>query len=421
MIYQLRKKFILIAMGSLLAVLVFLIGAINLINYFHITRSADSKLEILSQHDGTFPDSRPDDSSAPDFRFDFTFQLTKETRYESRYFIVRLDKNQQITNIDSSHIASLTDEEIESYTKRILTNKKKKGFADVYRYLLVKQSDGTSTAFFLDTRLLLETVHQFLLITVIVALIGFLLVLILVSILSRRAILPFVVSAERQKEFITNAGHEIKTPLTIIKANAEVLKMTGGESEWLDSIQHQTDRLDVLVKNLLVLAKTEEEPTAAAYTNFSLSELVQDMANSFKPLAASDAKKLQLNIQQDVNFTGDKENIRQLISILMDNAVKYSVSDSQLTVELTEKGKEVLLKVSNQVASDEKIELDRLFDRFYRADDSRNQSAGGYGIGLSIARAVVKNHKGTITASQKADQLTFSVTLPKIKNASKKT
>ena len=218
--------------------------------------------------------------------------------------------------------------------------------------------------------------------------------------LSRRAIRPAVESLKKQKQFITDAGHEIKTPLSIIAANADVLELSAGGSEWLDSIRHQVKRLDGLAADLLTLSKLEEEDRRAAYRTFSLSEAAAETAEPFAIPAAAKGKTLECRIQPGIVYCGDEAAIRRLISILLDNAVKYAAEGGTILLTLAAAGKNVRLEVTNPCDQLPQGDLDRLFDRFYRPEASRSRETGGTGIGLSIARAVVQAHGGKITADR---------------------
>ena len=228
---------------------------------------------------------------------------------------------------------------------------------------------------------------------------------------------------EKQKQFITDASHELKTPLAIISANAEVLEMIEGKSEWTESIRNQIGRMSELVQNLVTLSRMEEENIHTVFTGFSLSDAVSETAEPFGTLAESKGLQLQTEITGQITFCGDEKSIRQMLSILLDNAVKYAVKDNEteqkekkadrrILVSLSRQGNYAILAVSNAVEEmPEKPE--RLFDRFYRADESRTRESGGYGIGLAVARAAAEAHKGKITAEKESEhRIAFRVRLP---------
>jgi signal transduction histidine kinase len=234
----------------------------------------------------------------------------------------------------------------------------------------------------------------------------------LVSIFSKKAIKPIIDSMEKQKQFITDAGHEIKTPLAIISANADVLELTGGESEWITSIRNQITRLDKLVKNLLTLSKIDEGNIKMVFTVFDLSKVVFETAGPFEAIAETQKKMFQMELQTDVKFNGDESSIQQLISTLVDNAMKYSNEEGLIKVSLQTSKKGAKLEVFNTVDEIDKANLDKLFGRFYRMDSSRARETGGYGIGLSIAKSIVEAHHGKISVrSDDGRSICFTVLL----------
>lgn len=247
-----------------------------------------------------------------------------------------------------------------------------------------------------------------------IALGGLAAVLILLLLLSKRIVRPVAESYEKQKQFITDAGHELKTPLTIIGADADLAEMECGENQWIQDIRRQTQRLTELTQDLIYLSRVEEEGLSLQSIDFPLSDVAEEMAHSFLPLAQNQGKRLEIAVQPMLSFRGDEKSIRQPCSILLDNALKYSPQEGELLFRLEKQGKNILLSVSNTTSQPiKKEELCHLFDRFYRTDPSRNSQTGGYGLGLSIARSIVTAHKGKIRAeSPQESVLTIQVTLP---------
>ena len=220
-------------------------------------------------------------------------------------------------------------------------------------------------------------------------------------------------SYEKQKRFITDAGHEIKTPVTIIDADAEVLAMDLGENEWLRDIQVQTKRLAALTKDLVFLSRMEEDRPQLEKIAFPFSDLVSETAQSFQGLAKAQNKTVQLSIQPMITLVGEEKSLRQLVSILLDNALKYSKEGGWIRLSLERQRKTVFLTVENSTDAPLPQRLEDLFERFYRGDSSRNSQTGGYGLGLSIAKAIVETHGGRIGASRDgADHLRIQVQLP---------
>ena len=268
-----------------------------------------------------------------------------------------------------------------------------------------------SSAVFSDSASSLSSLRTTLLYSIALALLGLGTVLVLLLLLSQRIIRPVAESYEKQKRFITDAGHELKTPLTIISADTDLAEVECGENQWLTDIRRQAQRLTGLTHDLIFLSWMEEQPQLQLL-DFPLSDLVEETAQSFLAPAKSQGKALSLSIQPLLSCTGDEKSLRQLLSILLDNALRYAADGADIAVELQSKGRNILLRVSNPMAHPlDKAALEHLFDRFYRGDAAR--SPGGYGLGLSIARSIVAAHRGKIRAEcPDGVTLTMAVTLP---------
>lgn len=397
MIKKLQRKFILITMSSLLLVMIFLVSVINGVNLYRMETQIDDALNIIAENQGRFPDFKKDmrpriNDNAPFF----AFEMNPETPYEKRYFVIEMSSDGTVSNIDTGHIAAISSGDAQEYAAKVMKNEKESGYEGIYKYKVVEQTDGYMIVF-IDCRNQIQTVISFLVISGGVGIATLTLMFILVSVLSKKAMKPFIENAEKQKLFITDAGHEIKTPLAIISANADVLELTGGESEWITSIRNQTVRLDKLVKNLLTLSKMEEESVKLSFAEFDLSETVAKIAGPFEAMAESGNKTFRMDIQPELKLQGDEGSIEQLVSTLVDNAMKYSNDAGVIKISLMDSKKGPKLEIYNTVDHIDCENLDKLFDRFYRADASRARETGGYGIGLSIARSIVEAHHGKIS------------------------
>lgn len=409
MIKKLQRKFVMITMASLTLVMVLLVGTMNIINFYQMEHRISGIIKILSENEGRFP--KFDKGKLPKGEPHFGFQMNEETQFEMRYFVVKLDENNIVSEIDTGHIAAITSTDAKEYAQKVIKTNKNSGYTGIYKYAVVEQLNG-SMIIFIDNRNQLQTTSLFLLISIGVALSTLLLVFILVSIFSKRAIKPIVISMEKQKQFITDAGHEIKTPLAIISANADVLELTSGGNEWISSIRNQTTRLDKLVKNLLTLSKMDEGNIELVYTDFDLSEAVYEIARPFETIAETQNKKFSMDIQPDLKLNGDVDGIHQLVSTLVDNAIKYSNEEGIIKISVTSTKKGSKLEVYNTVDNIDTENLDKLFDRFYRADSSRARETGGYGIGLSIAKSIVEAHHGKLTVkSEDGKSICFTVVI----------
>lgn len=403
MIKKLRIKFTAAAMLSVIAVLVIILGTANILNYKKVIADADNLLSVLAENNGTFPDIPPRKKVKP------MPDTSPEIPYESRFFSVIFDKDGQITSTDTGKIAAIDTKTAQEYASQIMNSSKQRGFISDYRF--VKHSSEYDTMIiFLDCTRNLSTFHNFLMMSILVSAAGVLAVFLLVILLSERIVRPFAESYEKQKRFITDAGHELKTPLTIIDADAAVLEMESGENEWLKDIQKQTLRLKDLTNDLIYLSKMEESQNNLQMVDFPISDIASETVQSFQSLARAQNKIFHSNIEPMVSYYGDIKNIQRLLSILLDNALKYSDVNGTITFTMHKKGKNIYINVFNTTELIQPEQIPHLFDRFYRVDQSRNSQTAGYGIGLSLAKAVVHAHKGKITASS-PDGKSLSVTI----------
>ena len=419
MIRDLRKKFILVAMLSTMLVLTAIMGVVNFSNYREMLDRADEMTALLEQNDGKFPEEpswhEQDDTETPPAKPENDekdkSRFSVETPFETRYFTVTVDENGEVTDCDLDRIAAVDEETAEEYTQTAQQKNKTTGFQGIYRYRVTETEDGAKYVF-LDCRREISNFRTVLVTTISVSLLGLAAVFVLVVIFSRMVFRPVEESIQKQKRFITDASHELKTPLTIIDANIEVMEMESGESQWTKSTRKQIQRLSGLVQQLVTLSRLDEEKGLEEKCEFNLSEAVSECVQPYESLAQTREKNLTLNIEEDITYTGDERSIRQLAGILMDNAEKYSSENGNITLTLKKKGKKIFLEVYNDADDLPQGKLDVLFERFYRLDSSRNSGTGGSGIGLSMAKAIVQAHKGKITAENKNGRgLTITVIL----------
>ncbi|MCH5343383.1 MAG: HAMP domain-containing histidine kinase [Acetatifactor sp.] len=420
MIKKLRYQFIAIAMCSMAAVLFLLIGGINVANYVNINRTADLRLDLLSENGGRFDGGmppKPNTSFDRDRRRDRFAEMSAETPFETRFFTVVLKPDGTVMSVNTGQIAAVSTADASKYASALWEDGKEDGYIGFYKYRAIPVSgtlgEDNIMYIFLDCQRDLISFRSFLLISVAASLLGMLLVFLLVMYFSKRLVKPVAESYEKQKRFITDASHELKTPLTIIDANTEVLEMTTGENEWTVSIHNQIKRLSSLTQKLVFLSRMDEgNAETLTMLDFSLSDAVVETAKPFEAVAATQGKDLSLNITPNLSYCGDEASIRQLVSLLLDNAVKYSTDKGSIRLTLQANGKNKVLTVWNTAQGLTLGRQDVLFDRFYRPDASRNSATGGFGIGLSVVQAIVNAHKGKITAkSEDGESILFTVVL----------
>lgn len=432
MIKNLRKRFIFAAMASTFGVLLVIMSILNVANYYRMVSRADETLTELGVNNGKFdsgdfvkkkPDGTTDNGLVSDIKTkdDMTQppdnperkygdRFSPETPFQTRYFSVLIE-NGEITSYNLDNIAAVDEEEANTYASDIMKDGSYSGFTDIYRYKLVVNDDG-ERIIFVDCRQELESFRNTLIYSVGVSLIGFLVVFMLVLFWSKKIFKPVAESYDKQKRFITDASHEIKTPLTIIDANTEVIEMVSGESEWTRNTRDQVKRLTALTNQMVALSRLDENPEPREKAEFNLSDVAYEVIDHFTSLSEVKGKRINADIQNGIIYTGDENSIRQLISILVDNAMKYAVSSESIDITLKCDGRKVRFTLGNLTEGMEEGDQRMLFERFYRPDSSRNSETGGSGIGLSLAKSIVESHKGKITAKcDRNGYITFQIIL----------
>ena len=320
--------------------------------------------------------------------------------------------------MDTGRIAAVQTEEAIAYAQEIYEKGKTKGFLENYRFTNQTTEDGACRQIiFVDCGKELDSFKRLLRNSAGASLLGTFAVFVLVLVFSKRVFKPVEESYVKQKRFITDASHELKTPLTIISANVDLLEMEGEESQWTQSIRNQVSRLRHLTEQMVTLSRLEEEEKPVL-EKCDLSEIVTEITENFEPLAMSKGKQLTKEITEGLTCMAEKEKLGQLVSLLLDNALKYASEKGEIRVTLapSKKSGRSSLTVWNTVSEESGIQAgnqDVLFERFYRTDKSRTRKTGGVGIGLSIAKAIVQAHAGTITCeSEPGKGSRFIVRLP---------
>ena len=342
-------------------------------------------------------------------------ELTPESRYRMRYFLITLDENGNVEKTSLSHIAEINEETARQLALNQYRFHRKSGMIEYarssYYYKSVPQPDGLTVIGFLECTQEVRSVNAMRAITLLVCMLVVILFVVILRLLSRRAIAPYVENIISQKQFITNASHELKTPLAIISANAEAIEMIDGKSEWTDNILAQVRRSTDLINSMLALARMSEAQKTEL-TQVGLTDVVRESVSSFQPVVSQKERKLEAEIADGVFVMGDRNLLMELSNILIDNAVKYCDDDGTIHVTLRKKGKSgAVLSVSNDYQEGAGMDYSRFFRRFYRGDSSHNSGMEGHGIGLSMAKSITEKMGGSIGAAWKDGIITFTVIL----------
>ncbi len=403
MIGKLRRKFVAFAMLSIMLVTLLIFGVITIDMKIRQDSSLDAVLNYISENGGTMPEYNDMHNNS---------YITPETRFSTRYFVILLDENNAPVDKNMEHVASIDEKSAIDAAVKVVESGGKRGYYGLYRYLITVHGDH-KTAIFLDARTQINSFDVFINKAIIIIALGLLITLVVASILSKKATGPVIESIEKQKQFITNAGHDLKTPVAVILADTEVLEFQLGEDdEWVKSIKNQAKRLDTLIKSLLNLAKVDENnKKRPELVQFDLATVVQEEIDGIKVLA-KDKQIVYNKPDKEYLITRDKTGISQVITILLDNAIKYAPVGTEIKVTVGKYGKNnVKLQISNKYEG-KKIDSNKLFDRFYRADKSRNTRREGYGIGLSMAKSIVEANRGRINCNiDNNDYINFIVIL----------
>ena len=447
MIKRLRTKFIRIAMLSVALVLLALSLIVNAANFISTNRDLNQTLDMIYENQGTIPTKRTADTEEanaqlPDTAAAGEEQLppdedhtppeleekpdskpssqpdrprgpfNAETPYSTRYFYLRFDADGDLDSGNFSHIAAVTEDDADTYIKAALQHGAGYSFyTSGYKFRVVKEGENRYIAVFLDCYQELRAVRTLAVWSGVSFAVCLALVYVLVVLLSRRAIDPVVKASEQQKQFITDAGHELKTPITVIGTSLKVLEMEVGQQKWIDKARAQTEKLRELVQSLITLCKYDEETSPLHRKPFSISEAVTDTAGSFSDFAQSKGHTIRVTAAPALSYCGDEAAVRQLVSILLDNAIKYAAPETEIQVSLEQLKRGVKLTVTNVCEQVPEGDPDRLFDRFYRPDVSRTAATGGFGIGLSIAKSIAEAHRGQIRASVQGTVISFAAEL----------
>ncbi len=426
MLKKMQRRFILAAMAAFGTVMLVLVVGINIANYHRTTSMQDDLAVSLLEYEQNAHAQRERahrehkreprepqrlERESPPFDRMPAGGRGPEAPFMTRFFAVYCDVNGNFEMISKDYIYSIDEETAKAYAQVILSKGKEKGYYGDYRYHASTNETG-STVLFLNVSQQLQFMKNLFLISAAIGFFSILVVFLLVVFFSRYAIRPYEKNMERQKRFITDAGHELKTPITSIAASADIAAMEHEGDAWISNIQKQTARLTRLVGELVTLSRLDEELPFPEKGTFSLSDAAWETAEPFAVLAKAEGKSYHQSIEEKLTLYGDCASIQQMLSILLDNAVKYSDADGEIRLDIYRKRRKVCIEVFNTCDLPDEVDLDRLFDRFYRVDESRCACTGGTGIGLSMAQAVAEAHGGKIKAQRAGKKaIRFRVTL----------
>ena len=445
MIKQLQRRFIRIAVVALTVAMVLVVGIVNIANWISVRGELYNTLSLLVLPDSAeeepedpvtplpTPETTPETTSETTTSRDRETKTDRQERWrgngpfpdrnrhfrnmvsEANWFTGVITAEGEIKFLLMDRIENLDEETAKSLLFQVIAEGRTDGFLQDYLFRTRTRKDGSTQVVMLNCETRLATVRTLVLISGIACAGGILLALVLVMMASRKAVEPTIRNMEQQKQFITNASHELKTPLTVISTNMELLEMELEDNPWVKSTQKQTAAMRRLVDELVYLSRMEEENPPLTVEELDAGKLLEETAEPFVSMAEFNGREMTVEAEQDLRMTGDRASLQRLMSTLCDNAVKYA-SDSPIRAEIRAEGKnQVVLRVSNPVAEPlTKQQCEQLFNRFYRVEESRSKDKkSGFGIGLAIAAAIVEKHGGRIAAAMEGELLVFTCVLPK--------
>ena len=399
MIKKMRFKFIAITMVALLILLASILVSMNVYMGNNWDRHIINHLNSLVLFDGIPPEIDQHLKIPP-----------PKSPNLIQGFAVKINPLGNIIEVTKEN-SFISDKDIIDYTERALENGNDTGEIGVMRYMIRDKSYGKIIVFadksiqdvmMMELRNLSYTIGG----------LSFVFLLVIVSVLSCLVTRPVEITFEKQKQFITDSSHELKTPLSILSANIDVLEMEIGQNKWLSQMKLQTKRMNKLIHELLLLAKTEALGVNATFTKFNLSHVILNTVLPFEVVAFEHGRNIKYDIAENILYKGNEQSIKKMMEALIDNAVKYSYKGSAISVKLYAKGNKKVIEVCNKGQGVTEKQKGRLFDKFYRTDDSRAREKGGYGIGLSLVKSIVDMHRGKIKAeSKESEYITFRIIL----------
>ena len=395
MFKQLQKSFVKSAMLSFTAVLLVVLVAVNVVNYRQTVNQVDRLGTMLVNNDGTFPDA-PEGGMGPkehpEHGMPKGMEFRKDDQMATRYAVVRV-ANDEVQSVDQSHLVSLDETALKELGLRLAQGTSTQGWEGSLRYQVAKTDAGTMVVL-VDANKETQQISRLMMVTGAVFVLCLAVVYVLVRLASNRAIRPFVENVERQQQFIANASHEIKTPLAVLSANTDLLAMMGTEAKFVDSNKRQIKRLNSLVEQMLILSRYDEGEAAATKEEVDLVAVTKAIVEEILPVLNEKGLRVEFTGEAQTIVTTNKSAMTELIRILLDNAMKYTVGEPVITVE----AKRNQLAIGNETEPMTKEQVSQIFDRFYRVDSSRNRTTGGSGLGLSIAQKIAETNDVQLTA-----------------------
>lgn len=396
MIKNLSKKIFFLIMISLS---VFVLGMIILFAYSNYRNTINTATSMMDRF--VNGDIRKDINERPeDIKPDPNIDI------EGLYYIL-IENSNIIENLDVSK-----NKIIEEYAIKVSEKHKESGIIGNYIYKTRKGKGNTTSVILMENEEAIAQIKIIFVVSIMISILSLIVIYIIAKKLSKSIVKPVEETFEKQKQFISDASHELKTPLAVIEANVDVLSNEVGNNKWMEYIQNEIESMNKLINELLLLAKIENIDSIKNYEQFDLSKQIEIIVSMFESMAYEKSVKLNSNIQKNINMNGSKEDIEHILSTLIDNAIKHTEEQKEVIVELAKVKNEIIIQVKNMGQPIPEHERQKIFERFYRIDKSRNRKEKRYGLGLAIAKSTVQKYKGKIEVLYKQQYTIFKVTIP---------
>ena len=420
MFKQSRRKIIASIMGAIVLFMAVVMGAVYVISYLQTRKQNDAMLQQyveryqVNEPGGVVPDGPPaipddDRGEGGGFRpWDDRNERNDRTFYASIFYAAAFSEDGETVSVNNGNNA-LKRDEVVSLAKEIIAGGKTSGKTGDLLYR-VEKKDGYTVVAFINTAITSDNMNILLKQMLIVGAAAIALIFFVARFLAYRIVRPLEENDQRQKQFVSDAGHELKTPVAVISANAELLSRTVGENEWLSNIRYETDRMGTLVTQLLDLSHAENAQVVMELVNFS--RLAEGEALPFESMAFEAGLEIVTDIEEGVEVEGNRSQLGQLVSILLDNAIRHSKGGKEIALSLKKVHKNAVLTVQNSGDPIAPEIREKLFERFYRVDEARNSEGKHYGLGLAIAKAITEAHRGSIEADSGDGKVWFTASIP---------
>lgn len=399
MIKKLKSKIFILIMLSLSAIILGTIIIFTILNYTNTINTATMMIDRVTDI-GVKKEPIENNSNIGEEKINI------DTDIEGLYMI-QVKDSEVIRNKDISY-----DQEIEQNAIKASNSKKEVGIIGKYIYKVRRTRDNTNMVILMENEEVITHIKTILVFAVIASIISLIIIYIIAKKVSELIVKPVEDTLEKQKQFISDASHELKTPLAVIEANADVLENEVKDNKWLKYIQNEIDSMDKLINELLLLTKIENVDSLKNYEEFNVSEETEMIISMFESMAYEKQIKINTDIQKDIKLNGNKEDIEHILSTLIDNAIKHTKPEKEISVELYKEKNNIILQVKNMGEPIPEDQREKIFERFYRIDKSRNRSEKRYGLGLAIAKSTVQKYNGKIEVSYKNGFTVFKVSIP---------